>query len=297
MKGNELMKRKLTSKQIDDLLDKIVTQDFVTNAIEEFKSYQKSKEVNTLLSYDKFLKKLKNNEINDFDKYIQKAPYEYILRLAEKGIEIDKLLTRGELGVIRALINNNHGANYYEMWKLHSDPSIRVALAKNGHFSKFFIKDLNPEVRSAVLDAKPEYIPVLMKRTKIEWKRCYNILINQTHPSIDVLTQFTRYKRKSPPDKELFETKIKSLITEPNETEQNMSSYELYIANNPLWASDVSIKQMKQINRLYETMKRNNHLKIFESIFGQILNTKDYWTMWDIYQEKRNNIKQKRKEF
>ena len=142
MKGNELMKRKLTSKQIDDLLDKIVTQDFVTNAIEEFKSYQKSKEVNTLLSYDKFLKKLKNNEINDFDKYIQKAPYEYILRLAEKGIEIDKLLTRGELGVIRALINNNHGANYYEMWKLHSDPSIRVALAKNGHFSKFFIKDL-----------------------------------------------------------------------------------------------------------------------------------------------------------
>lgn len=284
------MQRRLTSKQIDDLLDSIVTQEFVTDAIEEFKSHQKTKEVNTLLSYDKFLKKLKNNEIGNFDNYIQKAPYEYILRLAEKGIEVDKLLKRGELGVIRALINNNHGANYYEMWKRHSDPSIRIALAKNGHFSKFFIKDLNPEVRAAVLDAKPEYIPVLMKRTRTEWKRCYNILISQTHPNIDVLTQFTYYKRKSPPNKELFETKIKSLVTEPNESEQNMSLYELYITNNPLWASDVSIKQMEQINRLHETMKKNNHLEMFESIFGQIINARDYWMMWDIYQEKRNNI-------
>ena len=291
------MQRRLTSKQIDDLLDEIVTQDFVANAIEEFKSHQNTREVNPLLSYNKFLKKLENNEITNFDNYIQKAPYEYILRLAEKGIEVNKLLTRGELGVIRALINNNYGADYYEMWKLHSDPSIRIALAKNGHFNKFFIKDLNPEVRAAVLDARPEYIPVLMKRTRLEWERCYNILINQTHPDIDVLQQFTHYKRKNPPNKELFKTKIESLAKEPNEIEQNMSSYELYITNNPLWASDVSIKQMEQINRLHETMKRNNHLKIFESIFGQILNTKDYWTMWDIYQEKRNNIKQKRKEF
>lgn len=279
------MQRRLTSKQIDDLLDEIVTQDFVTNAIEEFKSHQKSKEVNTLLPYDKFLKKLKNNEITNFDKYIQKAPYQYILRLAEKGIEVDKLLTRGELGVIRALINNNHGTEYYEMWKRHSDPSIRVALAKNGHFSKFFIKDLNPEVRAAVLDAKPEYIPVLMKRTRLEWERCYNILINQTHPSIDVLTQFTHYKRKSPPDKELFETKIESLMKEPNEIEQNMSSYELYVTNNPLWASDVSIKQMEQINRLYQTLEKDNRLEVLENIFEQIINAKDYWTMWDIYQE------------
>lgn len=284
------MQRKLTSKQIDDLLDKIVTQDFVANAIEEFKAHQKSKEVNTLLSYDKFLKKLKNNEITNFDNYIQKAPYEYILRLAEKGIEVDKLLTRGELGVIRALINNNHGAEYYEMWKRHSDPSIRVALAKNGHFSKFFIKDLNPEVRAAVLDAKPEYIPVLMKRTKLEWERCYNILINQTHPDVDVLQQFTHYKRKSPPNKELFETKIESLTTEPNETEQHMSSYKLYIANNPLWASDVSIKQMENINQLYQTIERDNRLDILESIFEQIIKAKDYWMMFDIYQEKCNSL-------
>lgn len=68
------MQRRLTSKQINDLLDKIVTQDFVANAIEEFKSHRKSKEVNTLLPYDKFLKKLENNEITNFDNYIQKAP-------------------------------------------------------------------------------------------------------------------------------------------------------------------------------------------------------------------------------
>lgn len=281
------MQRRLTSKQIDDLLDKIVTQDFVANAIKEFKSHQKSKEVNPLLPYNKFLKKLENNKITNFDNYIQKAPYEYILRLAEKGIEVDKLLTRGELGVIRVLINNNHAANYYEMWKRHSDPSIRVALAKNGHFSKFFIKDLNPEVRAAVLDAKPEYIPVLMKRTRIEWKRCYNILINQTHPSIDVLTQFTHYKRKSPPNKELFETKIKSLEIESNKNEQNMSLYELYMNGDPLWARNVSIKQMEQINRLYQTIEKDNRLDILESIFEQILNAKDYWMMFDIYQ---NNI-------
>lgn len=174
------------------------------------------------------------------------------------------------------------------MWKRHSDPSIRVALAKNGHFSKFFIKDLNPEVRAAVLDAKPEYIPVLMKRTRIEWERCYNILINQTHPNIDVLTQFTYYKRKSPPNKELFETKIESLIKEPNKIEQTMSAYHLYIANNPLWARGISIKQMENINQLYQTIERDNQLDVLESIFEQILNTKDYWMMWDIY---KDNIK------
>ena len=282
------MKRRLTSKQIDDLLDEIVTQDFVTDVIEEFKSYQNNKEVNALLSYDKFLKKLKNNEITNFDPYIQKAPYEYILRIAEKGIEVDKLLKRGELGVIRALINNNHATEYYEMWKRHSDPGIRVALAKNGHFSKFFIKDLNPEVRAAVLDAKPEYIPVLMKRTKIEWKRCYDILINQTHPDVNILQQFTHYKRKSPPNKELFETKIKSLTATPNEIEKTMSAYYLYISNNSLWARGVSIKQMKNINQLYQTIERDNQLDILESIFEQILNSKDYWVMFDIYQ---NNIK------
>ena len=285
------MQRRLTSKQIDDLLDKIVTQDFINKAIDEFKSHQKPKEVNPLLSYDKFLKKLENNEITNFDNYIQKAPYEYILRMAEKGIEVDKLLTRGELGVIRALINNNHGAEYYEIWKLHSDPSIRVALAKNGHFSKFFIKDLNPEVRAAVLDTKPEYILVLMKRTRIEWERCYNILINQTHPDIDVLQQFTHYKRKSPPNKELFETKIKSMMIQSDEVEQNMSLYDLYMNDDPLWARNVSIKQMEQINRLYQTIEKDNQLNTLESIFEQILNTRDYWMMFDIYKEKCDIIK------
>lgn len=282
------MQRRLTPKQIDGLLDKIVTQDFIINAIKEFKSHQKTKEVNTLLSYDKFLKKLENNEITNFDNYIQKAPYEYILRLAEKGIEVNKLLTRGELGIIRALINNNHATDYYEMWKRHNDPSIRVALAKNGHFSKFFIKDLNPEVRAAVLDAKPEYIPVLMKRTRFEWERCYNILINQTYPDIDVLQQFTHYKRKSPPNKELFETKIKSMMIQSDEVEQNMPLYDLYMNDDPLWARNVSIKQMEQINRLYQTIERDNQLDVLESIFEQILNTKDYWMMWDIY---KDNIK------
>ena len=77
----------------------------------------------------KFIEKLDKNEIEDLTPYIEKGNLKELIEIATRGLEIDLLLKRGELDVIKTLIQYNHATEYYHMWKQHSDKSIRQALA------------------------------------------------------------------------------------------------------------------------------------------------------------------------
>ena len=80
----------------------------------------------------KFIEKLDNGEITDLKPYIEKEKLDILLEIADRGLEVDYLLRRGETEVIRTLIQNGHASEYYDFWKHHSDKTIREEMAKKG---------------------------------------------------------------------------------------------------------------------------------------------------------------------
>lgn len=72
----------------------------------------------------KFIEKLDNGEITDLKPYIENEKLDILLEIADRGLEVDYLLKRGELEVIRTLIQNGHASEYYDFWKHHSDKTI-----------------------------------------------------------------------------------------------------------------------------------------------------------------------------
>ena len=55
-----------------------------------------------------FIEKLDNNEIDDLTPYIEKGNLKELIEIATRGLEIDLLLKRGELDVIKTLIQSRN---------------------------------------------------------------------------------------------------------------------------------------------------------------------------------------------
>ena len=56
-----------------------------------------------------------------------------------------------DVDTIVDISKNEQAQEYYDSWKNHENPNVRIALAKKGLFSELFAKDKECEVRKAVI--------------------------------------------------------------------------------------------------------------------------------------------------
>lgn len=200
-----------------------------------------------------------------------------------------------DVDTIVDLIKNEQAQEYYDNWKTHENTSVRIALAKKGLFSEIFAKDKECEVRKAVIMGNQSYIPELMKRTIAEWYTCYHILVDMANPNPDVLKAFIEYKHKrcgndiTRKGKRRFRLKYESVTKEPSTLERTMTPYALFIAKNPLWAREISINQITNVEELLEVVIKEGNLDLVEPIFDQILTAENYVEALDIYREEAKN--------
>lgn len=174
----------------------------------------------------KFIKKLDNGEITDLKPYIEKEKLDILLEIADRGLEVDYLLRRGETEVIRTLIQNGHASGYYDFWKHHSDKTIREEMAKKGLYRDEFIKDRNYEVRLAAAGCDPEYLMKLANRTdseKREIARRFSLMPDLTVKELDFILQF-EYGRYN---KQAFRLKREGLLKEPTALEKTLTITQL----------------------------------------------------------------------
>ena len=96
---------------------------------------------------DNFIKALDDKTITDFTTYLENSPTSFREVMAERGIEVDALIEKGEPSVISILISNGYATEHYQKWKKHPDGRVRSELARQGYWPDFFIQDKKPDVR------------------------------------------------------------------------------------------------------------------------------------------------------
>ena len=69
---------------------------------------------------DNFIKALDEKTITDFTTYLENSPTSFQEVMAERGIEVDALVAKGEPSVIEVLISNGYATEHYE--KMENSP-------------------------------------------------------------------------------------------------------------------------------------------------------------------------------
>lgn len=249
------------------------------------------------MKLEKFIEKLDKGEIKDLKPYIEKEKLIILLEIAKRGLEIDYLLQRGELEVIRTLIQNGHASKYYNFWKHHSDKTIREDMAKQGLFRDEFIEDGKYEVRLAAAGYDPEYLMKLANRTKADTEK-RNItarfcrISNLTLEQIDFVLQseYKSYMEKA------YRLKRDGMLKEPTVFEKTLTTTQLFMLNNPLWTLGLSANLIYEILDRYKYAKENNWADHFDGFLDRIV-ANNYENIYNIYTDYSKQFETQTKEY
>lgn len=238
------------------------------------------------MKLEKFIEKLDNGEIKDLKPYIEKEKLIILLEIAKRGLEIDYLLQRGELEVIRTLIQNGHALKYYNFWKHHSDKTIREDMAKQGLFRDEFIEDGKYEVRLAAAGYDPEYLIKLSNRTKAnaEYREITNRFCNISQLTVEQLDFILQSEHKTYMEK-AYRLKRDGILKEPMVFEKTLTVAQLFELDNPLWTIGLSAGIIYDILGYYKQATENGWADQFSGLLDRIItnNYKDYWIIYTDY--------------
>lgn len=138
-------------------------------------------------------------------------------------------------------INNGEHKERYEEWTQHKDTGVRHTLARQGYFPEIFVNDPESEIRVAILRKHPDYAKYFLEDE--DYYTEVNLALERvTYPDIKVLEQHLEDLDTFDPDypRKDMETKLAALIYEPTPLEKTMTPIQLYKANSPLWAYDLT---------------------------------------------------------
>lgn len=238
------------------------------------------------MKLEKFIEKLDKGEIKDLKPYIEKEKLIILLEIAKRGLEIDYLLQRGELEVIRTLIQNGHASKYYNFWKHHSDKTIREDMAKQGLFRDEFIEDGKYEVRLAAAGYDPEYLIKLSNRTKAnaEYREITNRFCNISQLTVEQLDFILQSEHKTYMEK-AYRLKRDGILKEPMVFEKTLTVAQLFKLDNPLWTIGLSAGIIYDILGYYKQATENGWADQFSGLLDRIItnNYKNYWIIYTDY--------------
>ena len=207
--------------------------------------------------------------------------------MASKGENIEALIAKNEPEVIAKLIDYGYAKEHYDKWKTHEHRNVRYALACRGLFPETYINDKNPKVREAVVRHHNEYCGQLLARNKKRHWEFVCALIN-TKTDLKYVKEFLDARVP----KTTMTGKLRAIrlyyatqTTEPTMIEKTMSPAQLFQVNSPIWAKDLTITQIMNIQDLYPQVEPDAFLKYFD----RLLDSEQYWTtrqmLWKRYRK------------
>ena len=246
---------------------------------------------------DKFIEELEDGTITDFTTYLENSPTSFRDAMAERGIEIDALITKSEPSVISILISKGYATEHYEDWKAHPDGRVRGALALEGYWPDVFIKDKKATVRKSVVRAHNEYIPQILNRTESEWYCALCLIENKLDMPLEILKLFLDTKESKREQNQAYVKPIQlrhdARAKEVTLLESTMSPYDLFVMGNPLWVKGVQTDVVREILKGYKLAETHNQIELFKSAFSALckaIHWDDYNRIADQYGLKRYTI-------
>ena len=185
-------------------------------------------------------------------------------------------------------VKNNTITNYDEYLYDVDTWEHREYMAVKGYYLDEFMKDKNDKVRIAVFDANPTYenLEILIQDVRLHElimpRLYYWVDINE--PMIRLMLQYVDIEDS---EKESVKAKLQALKQPVTAITSTMTTEQLYLVNNPLWARNLTIGHIHTIQCAYNTAKRHDRLdKFYKHLHTLLLPDYQHLAYWDIVHER-----------
>lgn len=208
------------------------------------------------MTIEEFINQLDAGQITDFSPFLEKTySGHFRAQMVERGIHVHEALAYNEETPILEAIRANLMEERYEQWSTHDMHRVRKELAKKGYFPEVFIHDKEPSVRSAVFFAHPQFAKDALSNT-LTYLNVWNGIKFSRQISEEALETFLGLPIPQSLDNvylSYVRRKYEAMTVTPTSLEATMSFEQLFLANNPLWAKDLTVdEQMRLMKRVRE---------------------------------------------
>lgn len=180
-------------------------------------------------------------------------------------------------------IKENQDPSIYKEALKHGNQIIRAELANKGYFLDELINDFYLYVRIAVIKRDHSYVKYRKKQGLIvdEWNALYDTLKSVANPDPEVVQMLLDAPFKkvfSKPEDEQYHykymdalrLKLKAISKEPNPIEKTMSDVQLFEADSPLWATDLTVAQIHDVLEAHEELKQQGYSDFMEYLLTTV---------------------------
>lgn len=206
------------------------------------------------MTIEEFINQLDAGQITDFSPFLEKTYSEHFrAEMVKRGIHVHEALAYNEPLPILAAIRANLMEEHYEQWSTHNAWKVRKELAKKGYFPEVFSRDNDSDVRSAVFFAYPRLAKDALSNYPTYAKMWENIKFEREIP-VELLEIFLHTPIPQERDDiylSYVQRKYEGMKATPTSLEATMSFKQLFSADNPLWAKNLTVdEQMRLVRRI-----------------------------------------------
>lgn len=174
--------------------------------------------------------------------------------------EFTKAIKEQDVNTLSDLVETGQYTDQYHLIKNYPDIKIRVQLASQGYYLDTYIKDKKAPVRNAVIAQDPSYLTELFKTKDPRNNKIVVTHFRENDVSIDKLKEYLD-SPLAKANQDSSQTKLVRLKVDRETTgdllTQTMTVQQLFMANNPGWASNFSLRALYYIQLGVELLEEN----------------------------------------
>ena len=215
-------------------------------------------------------------EITDFEPYLQKTNnikedlynMSYRMVLLKHGIEIERILELDGDFAIGICIREGLLPERYNGWKSMNQEWILETFAENGYYLDDLIESEYDDVQKAVIENNPEFCIERLNQGKI-YQIIHDYIKNKAKPNVALLKAYIGALKSNSNDMGLM-TKYRALTEVPSIIEKTMSDAQLFESGSPLWATDLTIQQIRDVLDACKELERQGYSEFVDYLLIQV---------------------------
>lgn len=216
------------------------------------------------------------DEITDFESYLQEPnnikeklrnePYRLVL--LKHGIEIERILELDPTLAIGVCIQEGLLPERYDEWKAMNQEWIMETFAENGYYLDELIESEYDDVRKAVIENHPDFCIERLNQGKI-YQIIHDYIQNEAKPNLKLFKTYIDALTSNSNDMGLM-TKYRALTKVPSTIEKTMSDAQLFESGSPLWATDLTVQQIRDVLDACKELERQGYSEFVDYLLTQV---------------------------
>lgn len=228
------------------------------------------------MTAEEFERQVVAGEITDFEAYfeeknnikknLQNQPYRLIL--LKHGIETERILELDGIFAIVTCIQEGLFPEQYDKWKDTNKEWILETFAENGYYLDELIESEYDDVRKIVIENNPDFCIKQLNQGKI-YQIIHDYIKNKDKPNLKLFKAYIDALTSNSNDMGLM-TKYRALTNVPSTIEKTMSDAQLFESGSPLWATDLTVQQIRDVLDACKELERQGYSEFVDYLLTQV---------------------------